>query len=126
VLCVSSAGSLPQRLTDASPASAPQTHVLCLFPATSQLQHQLGTAQAAAEAGAEQSSQEHQAQLDRLSAKHAARVQQLQDEVAADAARRADVEARLKVGVSFMSHGTPAGAMGGCTMSNPTIEKSAA
>lgn len=62
-----------------------------------QLRQQLHAVEAAAAAGAAEASEQQQAQLDGLSAGHASRIEQLQRELAADAGRRADLEAKLKV-----------------------------
>lgn len=62
-----------------------------------QLKQQLAAAQTAAVATEEQASSQHQAQLEGLSAGHAARIQQLQLDLAADAAKRADLEGQIKV-----------------------------
>jgi hypothetical protein len=65
-----------------------------------QLKQQLAAAEAAAAATEAQSSSHHQAQLEGLSAGHAARIAQLQVELKAEADRRADLDARLKVSSS--------------------------
>lgn len=73
--------------------------VLTRPPAVSslQLRRQLAAAEAAAAAAGETASSQHQAQLEGLSAGHAARIRQLQEELATEACRRADLEARAQV-----------------------------
>jgi hypothetical protein len=75
--------------------------VLCAAAvvAAPQLRQQLAAAQASACASEVEACTQHQAQLDGMSAGHAARVQQLQLELASDAARRAELEDRVQVGL---------------------------
>jgi hypothetical protein len=75
------------------------------------LKQQLAAAQAAAAAAEEQASSQHQAQLDGLSAGHAARIQQLQSDLAANAAKRADLESQIEVSCSDCHTSNSAGLM---------------
>lgn len=63
----------------------------------SQLSQRLSAAEAAANSGLHQAAMHAQEQLEQLSAGHTARVDALRAELAADAARRAEAEAKAQV-----------------------------